>query len=96
MNSIKEIDDTTTMFYQQKNKEGYQLFNQTLNTLIQTINALNTYKLENNQINIDEQKLNSILVNAMTAMKQDDTVLLSDILVFDLKPILEACQYELH
>ncbi|NMA73287.1 MAG: hypothetical protein GX963_03820 [Bacteroidales bacterium] len=83
--AIHEIDNNTKLFYQQKDKEGYTNLENTLALLIQTTNVI----LENNLDNIDGQVLNTILINAMDAIKIGDTILLSDILYFDLKPLLE-------
>lgn len=89
--ALECIEQTTTLFYQQKNKEGYLSLNLTLNTLINTINLILSPELENNEIYIDEQKLNTILANAMKAIELNDTILLSDILIFELKIVLLKC-----
>lgn len=89
LEATQAIDETTTLFYQQKNPEGYQLLDHTLGVLMQAVNLISTNKLETNGIHIDELELNTVLGNAMTAIKQSDTILLSDILKFDLEKILE-------
>ena len=89
--AIQSIEDNTLLFYQQKEKEGYEKLESTLATLIQTTNGILETKSKNNDIYIDEKVLNSILSNAMNAIKLRDTILLSDILYFDLKPLLEQC-----
>ncbi|MHB8129441.1 MAG: hypothetical protein ACYDEX_10615 [Mobilitalea sp.] len=91
LEAIQAIDNTTILFYQQKNQEGYQSLDQTLNVLIQTTSQIINYKSEDNQIQIDEQELNTVLGNAMTAMEQGDMILLSDILIFDLKSMFNQC-----
>jgi len=89
--TIQSIEDNTLLFYQQKEKEGYEKLESTFTMLIQTVNGILETKSKNNDIYIDEKVLNSILSNAMNAIKLRDTVLLSDILYFDLKPLLEQC-----
>lgn len=89
LEAIQTIENATTLFYQQKNKEGYQLLNETLNVLMQTVNLIFIYKSEGNQIDIEEQRLNTVLGKAMTAIEQGDTILISDILIFDLKNMFE-------
>lgn len=84
------IEQTTTFFYQQRNQEGYQLMNNMLNTMMQTINTLYTLKAKDNQINIDEETINVILGKAMQAIEQGDLILLSDILVFEFSNILKT------
>jgi hypothetical protein len=93
--AVQAIEQTTTLFYQQKNSEGYQQLNQTLNSLMQAVDVIITAKVNGNHINIDEQKLNAVLGRAMTAIENEDTILLSDILVFELKCMLEDCYYRL-
>ena len=87
--TIQSIEDNTLLFYQQK--ENYEKLESTFTMLIQTVNGILETKSKNNDIYIDEKVLNSILSNAMNAIKLRDTVLLSDILYFDLKPLLEQC-----
>jgi len=89
--AIEAIEKNTSLFYQQKDKEGYDQFDHTLGILMQTVNQLSVNKSEYNEIHIDEQTLNTILGNAMNAIESGDTILLSDILYFDLKPLLEEC-----
>lgn len=83
--AIREIDHNSKLFYQQKEKEGYASLENTLALLIQATNVI----LENNLEHIDGQVLNTILLNAMNAMNAKDSILLSDILYFELKPLLE-------
>jgi SOS response regulatory protein OraA/RecX len=89
--TLNIIEQTTTFFYQQRNQEGYQLMNNMLNTMMQTINTLYTLKAKDNQINIDEETINMILGKAMKAIEQGDLILLSDILVFEFSNILRDC-----
>jgi hypothetical protein len=91
LEAIQAIDNTTILFYQQKNQEGYLSMDQTLNVLIQTTTQIINYKSEDNKIHIEEQELNTVLGNAMTAMEQGDMILLSDILVFELKSMFNQC-----
>lgn len=85
LEAISEIEENTLLFYQQKNKEGFTKLDGTLAKLIETISTIQGSNLNN----IDEKKLNEILSNAMNAIAAEDTILLSDILYFDLKPIFE-------
>lgn len=89
--AINAIGQTTTLFYQHKTQEGYEQFNQTLNVLMQAINLILVAKSQGISIDIDEQKLNTVLGNAMAAMEQGDTILISDILIFELKEMFEDC-----
>jgi hypothetical protein len=88
---LQSIEHTTTLFYQQKNQDGYQSLDQTLNSLIQSIDRIYRYQKENNKIYIDENILNTVLGKAMTSIEQGDMILLSDILIFELKLMLLQC-----
>ena len=87
--AIKSIEDNTSLFYQQKNKEGYEMLNNTLELLIKTTNGILGIQKDKSELFIDEQELNTILGNAMNAIESGDSILLSDILYFDLRPLLE-------
>ena len=89
MSTSRAIEDNTTLFYQQKNKEGYEMLESTLALLIQTTNGILDSQIESDELHIDVQNINDILSKAMNAMESGDTILLSDILYFDLKPLLE-------
>lgn len=89
MDTSRAIENNTALFYQQKNKEGYEMLENTLTLLIQTTNGILDSQIENPELYIDGQELNGILSNAMNAIESGDTILLSDIFSFDLKPLLE-------
>lgn len=85
--SIQSIERTTDIFYQQKNKQGYKELENTLALLTQTMNEIFTYKLEGHEVGIDENQLIQVLTEAMKAIEVKDTVLLSDILQYELKEL---------
>lgn len=91
IDASKAIDDNTALFYQQKEKEGYEMLNRTLVLLVESTNELLNSQTDSNKNNVDQEKLNYVLSNAMIAVENGDTILLSDILFFDLKPLLEMC-----
>lgn len=86
---IENIDNTTILFYQQKIEEGYIQLNTALGLIAQEIICLYQYKKENNQLEIDENRLNMMLTEAMQAMENKDLILLADILQYDLKEIFQ-------
>jgi len=57
--------------------------------LTQGMSDVIEYKLEGHDIGIDENQLVQVLAQAMKAMEAKDTILLSDILQYDLKKIFE-------
>ena len=87
--AIKSIEDNTSLFYQQKSKEGFEMLNNTLGLLINTTSGILGSQKDRSGLYIDEQELNVVLTNAMNTIEIGDTILLSDILYFDLKPLLE-------
>ena len=89
MEASKAIDDNTALFYQQKVKEGYDMLDNTLALLINTNNVILETRIGSKEKDINQEVLNIVLSNAMIAIENGDTILLSDILYFDLKPLLE-------
>lgn len=80
--AISSIEETTTLFYQQKTEEGYQRLQTTLEKIVGCVDQL--YQQNNNQAN-NSERIFSILSTSMTALENKDTILLSDILRYDLK-----------
>ncbi|MBE5963193.1 MAG: hypothetical protein E7256_17735 [Lachnospiraceae bacterium] len=82
--AMKEISDTTDLFYQQKDQEAFSKLNATLvitsSVMEQLFATLNTEV----HPDFDQNELVSILTNAMNAMEEKDTVLLADILRYEL------------
>ena len=96
MDSIKEIikyvidkiEITTNLFYQQKNQEGFTQLTGIIDSLYTIINRVNELELEGKHVNIDVINMNKILTEAMNALESKDTVLLSDILNYELAEML--------
>jgi hypothetical protein len=80
--TIDSIEETTALFYQQKTEDGYQRLQATLEGIIGSVDQL--YTQDNVQANNSNDILN-ILNTAMAALENKDTILLSDILKYDLK-----------
>ncbi len=80
---IREIVEATDDLYQEKLNQGYQKLNNTLGNIMNLAEELFALA-QQNQIVFDEQRYLSDLNNAMQAMEDKDSVLLSDILVYDL------------
>jgi hypothetical protein len=87
--AIQSIEQTTELFYQQKRELGYQNLESTLALLTQVISDIFEYKSQGNEIGIDESQLIIVLTKAMKAIEMKDTILLSDILLYDLKELFE-------
>lgn len=91
MNAIKSIDGTTTIFYKQDEKRGFQMLEETVIKLTKAIENILLYKSKgkgNSQI-VDENKLNELLESLSSAIGCRDAVLISDILEYELKIMLQ-------
>lgn len=87
-NVIDGIEVTTNLFYQQKNQEGFTELEGIIYLLNNMTNRVSELELEGNHVNIDIVKVNQILTDAMNALENLDTILLSDILNYELKEVL--------
>ncbi len=87
-NIIDAIEVTTNLFYQQKNQEGFTELEGIIYLLNNMTNRVSEFELEGNYVNIDIVKINQILTDAMNALENLDTILLSDILNYELKEML--------
>lgn len=83
------IEETTALFYQQKLSEGFRKLMPTLNLLTQAIDAIYTYKAEGKELELDTEGLMNTLKDAMHALEEKDTVLLSDILTYEVKDLFD-------
>lgn len=88
INIIEAIEITTNLFYQQKNQEGFTELEGIIYLLNNMTNRVSELELEGNHVNIDIIKTNQILTDAMNALENLDTILLSDILNYELKEML--------
>lgn len=85
--AIDIIDQTTDLFYQQKNEDGYKLLDQVFEKLLYAANEI----FNDSIINQNEEskiKFDNLLNNAMETLKRNDIILLSDILQFEIKEFL--------
>lgn len=80
------INLVTDDFYRQKENEGYKQLNELILTLIEFNNELSLETKYDKEIS----ELKRILGEALSALEKKDTVLLADILEYDLKELLES------
>jgi molecular chaperone GrpE (heat shock protein) len=86
MEAIDSIEQVADLFYQQKDKDGYEILEGTLNLLVLLFD-----KLVNNKdvlVNISEEQFNANLAEAMRALEKKDTILLADILKYEIGEML--------
>lgn len=89
-NEIRDlIENTATLFYQQKNELGYSQLSKTLEALVIGLNELITNIKSAEERENKEKKINLVLSEAMKAIEVNDTILLSDILLFDLADLIK-------
>lgn len=81
--ALKAIDITTELFYQQKVKEGYGRIEDIIICVTELINYMSSQNGKEYEIN--GQELTSILYDAMQSIEVNDTILLADILQYELK-----------
>ncbi|MDF2587719.1 MAG: hypothetical protein K0S41_1560 [Anaerocolumna sp.] len=84
-NLISEIDDITDLFYMQKNKLAFERFNVTLVNLSNIIDEI--FRYCNNEINLEFNANNLFLslTEGLQAMEIGDSILLADILKYEIK-----------
>ena len=80
---INEIEVVSDYLYQQKITKGYEILNSTLGKIMDIADKLYTMTKEN-LIDFDMQRLFGTLTSAMQAMEVKDSVLLADILVYEV------------
>ena len=80
---ISEIVEVTDDLYQEKLNQGYNKLNSTLGKIMELADKLFTLSRENKLV-FEEQRFLGNLTSAMKAMEEKDSVLLSDILVYEI------------
>ncbi|MDF2472549.1 MAG: hypothetical protein K0R21_331 [Anaerocolumna sp.] len=85
--AITSIEQVTELFYQNQIKAGYEQLEKTILILVTTVDELYAYKSLGNEIGVKEMQLNEVLTQAVNAMESKDSLLLSDILQYELKEL---------
>lgn len=80
-----KLDTISDFFYQQKDAEGYQGVNLILKDIEVCFAKVLQYKAENGNLEFDEKNFIKTLEECISALEQKDTVLLADILNYDIK-----------
>lgn len=80
-----KLDTVSDFFYQQKEAEGYQGVNLILKDIEVCFTKVLQYKAENGNLEFDEKNFIKTLGDCISALEQKDTVLLADILNYDIK-----------
>lgn len=93
--TIQVIRETTELFYQQKVNEAYKKMQDTLTSILQTVDTLHEYKCADEGFSLNEERVAASLTEAMNAMEAGDTVLLADILEYDFIEYLQELLAEI-
>lgn len=87
--NVQGIDNVTDMFYQQKEKEAYLLLDDVLKDMMSLVEELLIcQKSEKNQT-YDIEGLTVVLKEALSALERRDSILVADILKYEIKKKLE-------
>jgi hypothetical protein len=86
---IQMLEKTSNSFYRQQNQDGFQSLDKTLQLLMQLITEISAYKTDGIMDATNENRLNMLLGQAMSAIEKKDMILLSDLFTFELKPLLK-------
>ncbi len=84
----KKIELTAELFYKQKNQEGYQSLVEVIDGLLAITSELKEIE-ENEQIIMLRDKLTEILKDITDAMLQKDTILIADMIKYEIMEVLE-------
>lgn len=87
---IREINEASDLFYQQKSQLGYQKLNIIVERLMELENVLTYINKENSTKKIDSEALMISLKEALKAMEEKDTVLIADVFKYD---VIESLEY---
>lgn len=93
--AIDRIDENTKLFYQNKIDEGYAQLDETLRIIGIAIDDILRFQKESKNESASEAKLVQVLTEAMNALEVRDTLLLSDILLYELKEVFNEIREEL-
>lgn len=89
INRIKEeCTETARFFYQGQIEKGYSLLNALIEKLLELINDLQEEKEQMCERTEEILRLQNVLKEALAAMEEQDTVLLADLLQYELQEIL--------
>lgn len=80
---LESTNEITDLFYQQNEQEGYRLFNEYISKLMDLVNNILLYK-EECQLEFNDKVFNQTLMSVINALEKRDTIMVSDILQYEL------------
>lgn len=87
-NLIEIIDNFSVIIYETENNESYRLLINIIDKLDLIVGVKSTFILEN-KFKIYIHELKNKLPDLLDAFENNDNVLISDILKYEIKPLLE-------
>lgn len=87
---IQETDEVVEMFYQQKVQEAYTRLDFVTQDMLKAIEVIFQYKAENENLDIDENSLLDSLKEVVSAIEEKDSILVADVLKYEVIERLEA------
>lgn len=93
---IQDIDEITAMFYQQKNNDAYIRLERLISEIAQMIDLLYTLPMDQEIRENNTKLLTETLQETLQAMSAGDTVLVADILKYEVSERLTNIAEELH
>lgn len=87
---INRIEFITDLFYKQKTESAFENLNVILNDLTNIIDTIYSFRNLNDNLDFDTNLFISKLSEALQAMEKGDTILLADILLYDLSEQLKV------
>jgi len=92
INTKDNIEQVTEMFYQGKNQEGFLKLIDVIDSLTCIVNEIEELDKEH-KLNNETIVLTSLLNEATEALINKDTVLLADILKYDIADVIDSILY---
>lgn len=86
---IRETDSIVEMFYQQKTREAYNQLDLVLGEIMNIVEPLQIYQTENPRKELDMDGLLNAFKEALSAMEERDTILIADVLKYEIGEKLE-------
>ncbi len=80
---LQKIEQNMELFYQQKNMEALGEFQQVLVLMMNMVDAVFAYRDTHEGFELDEEKIKAALTEAMSALENNDYVLLADVIQYD-------------
>ncbi len=87
---LDEIEEVSELFYMQKINDATMKLDSLLLHISIIISEVQDIKNNGNNIEFDENKFNSILTDALSALELKDYILLADIFKYDLTESLSV------